>query len=83
VVVVAVDADTAEVIEGPDIITRGFVYIRESGDLIEDAALCVLEALEHREAETNLSAQIRDRLANYLYEQTKRRPIILPVVMEV
>ena len=83
VVVVAVDADTAEVIEGPDIITRGFVYIRESGDLIEDAALCVLEALEHREAETNLSAQIRDKLANYLYEQTKRRPIILPVVMEV
>jgi len=83
VVVVAVDADTAEVIEGPDIITRGFVYIRESGDLIEDAALCVLEALEHREAEANLSAQIRDKLANYLYEQTKRRPIILPVVMEV
>jgi ribonuclease J len=83
VVVVAVDASTAEVIEGPDIITRGFVYIRESGDLIEDAALCVLEALEHREAEANLSAQIRDKLANYLYEQTKRRPIILPVVMEV
>jgi ribonuclease J len=83
VVVVAVDADSGEVIEGPDIITRGFVYIRESGDLIDEAALCVLEALENLEPGTSASNKIKRSLADFLYEQTKRRPIILPVVMEV
>ena len=83
VVVVAVDADTGKVIEGPYIITRGFVYIRESGALIDDAAQCVLEALEHGGAKVTLNAKIKDSLAPFLYEQTRRRPMILPVVMEV
>jgi ribonuclease J len=83
VVVVIVDADTGEVVEGPDIITRGFVYIRESGDLIEDASLRVLEALEHGGPRAIASTKIKDTLAEFLYEQTKRRPMILPVVMEV
>ncbi len=83
VVVLAVDSDTGQVLEGPDIITRGFVYIRESGDLIEDAAQCVLEALEHGGPKASLNTKIKDSLATFLYEQTKRRPMILPVVMEV
>jgi ribonuclease J len=83
VVVVAVDADMGKVIEGPYIITRGFVYIREAGDLIEEAAQCVLEALEHGGSKVTLNAKIKDSLALFLYEQTKRRPMILPVVMEV
>jgi ribonuclease J len=83
VVVVAVDADTGELIEGPDIITRGFVYIRESGDLIDEAAQCVLQALEHGGPKARVAAKIKDSLAEFLYEQTKRRPMILPVVMEV
>ncbi len=83
VVVVAVDADTGEVLEGPDIITRGFVYIREAGDLIDDAARCVLTALQHGGPKASLNTKIKDSLAAYLYEQTKRRPMILPVVMEV
>jgi ribonuclease J len=83
VVVVAVDADSGKVVEGPDIITRGFVYIRESGDLIDDATLCVLEALEHGLPRAAASAKIKDSLAEFFYEQTKRRPMILPVVMEV
>jgi ribonuclease J len=83
VVVVAVDADTGRVVKGPDIITRGFVYIRESGDLIDDAALCVLEALEHEEPRAAINSKIKDSLAGFLYEQTKRRPMILPVVMEI
>jgi ribonuclease J len=83
VVVVAVDADTGKVVRGPDIITRGFVYIRESGDLIEDAALCVLEAVDHGGPRATVSTKIKDSLAEFLYEQTKRRPMILPVVMEV
>ncbi len=83
VVVIAVDADTGQVVEGPYIITRGFVYIRESGDLIDDAAQCVLEALGHGGSKVTLNAKIKDSLGLFLYEQTKRRPMILPVVMEV
>jgi ribonuclease J len=83
VVVVALDPESGEVIEGPDIITRGFVYIRESGDLIEEVASCVLEALEGGGPRAEVSAKIRGSLAAFLYEQTKRRPMILPVVMEV
>jgi ribonuclease J len=83
VVVVAVDADTGKVLEGPDIITRGFVYIRESEDLIHEAVQCVLQALEHGGPKASLNAKIKDSLAEFLYEQTKRRPMILPVVMEV
>jgi ribonuclease J len=83
VVVVAVDAESGEVLEGPDIITRGFVYIREAGDLIDDAEQCVLEALEHGGPKASLNVKIKDSLAAFLYEQTKRRPMILPVVMEL
>ncbi|MFC2030437.1 ribonuclease J [Chloroflexota bacterium] len=83
VVVVAVDAETGRVAQGPDIITRGFVYIRESGALIDDAAARVLEALEHGGPRALTSTKIKDSLATFLYEQTKRRPMILPVVMEV
>jgi ribonuclease J len=83
VVVVAVDADTGQVVEGPDIITRGFVYIRESGDLIEEAAECVLEALANGGSEATANTKIKNSLAAFFYDQTKRRPMILPVVMEV
>jgi ribonuclease J len=83
VVVVAIDADTGEVVEGPDIITRGFVYIRESEDLIEDASQRVLEALAHGGPRASASNKIKDTLAEFLYSRTKRRPMILPVVMEM
>jgi ribonuclease J len=83
VVVVAVDAESGELLKGPDIITRGFVYIRESGDLIEDAAQCVLDTIENAEEWSNLTQVIKDSLATFVYKQTKRRPMILPVVMEI
>ncbi len=83
VVVVAVDADSGEVVVGPDIITRGFVYIRESGDLIEDASHRVLDALKGGGPKATLNSKIKNSLAEFLYERTKRRPMILPVVMEV
>jgi ribonuclease J len=81
--VVAVDADSGKVLEGPEFITRGFIYIRESGDLIEDAALCVLEALEQAGPQANARAVIKDNLGSFVYRETKRRPMILPVVMEI
>jgi len=83
VVVLAVDADTGEVVQGPDIITRGFVYLREATDLIEEAGMRVLEALAHGEPRASASNTIKDTLAEFLYNRTKRRPMILPVVMEV
>lgn len=83
VVVVAVDAETGELVEGPDIITRGFVYLRDSGRLMDEAALRVVEAMERGGPSSDLSSRIKEGLAEYLYSQTKRRPMILPVVMEM
>jgi ribonuclease J len=83
VAVMAVDADTGEAVVGPDIITRGFVYIRESTDLIDDAAAYVLEAVRHGGPRASVSSTIKSSLAQFFYDQTKRRPMILPVVMEV
>jgi ribonuclease J len=83
VVVVAVDADTGKVVDGPHIITRGFIYIRESEQLLDEAGACVVQAVEHGGPRATVSSKIKDSLAEFLYEQTKRRPMILPVVMEV
>jgi ribonuclease J len=83
VVVAAVDAGTGMLVQGPDIITRGFVYLRDASDLIDLAAGRVVEALEGGGPRADLSARIKESLAEFFYAQTKRRPMILPVVMEV
>lgn len=87
-VVVTIEKETGAVIAGPDIISRGFVYVRESEDLMEEARLLVRDAL--KECEENkitewptIKANIREVLRVYLYEKTKRRPMILPIIMEV
>jgi ribonuclease J len=83
VVVVAVDADSGQVLEGPHIITRGFVYIRESEALIDEAAQRILEALAHGGPRSAQSEKVKNSLAEFLYGETKRRPMILPVVLEI
>jgi ribonuclease J len=83
VAVIAIDADTGEVVEGPDIITRGFVYLPDAGELMDEAAHTVIEALKHGSPGPAASGKIKDSLAGFLYSRTKRRPMILPVVMEV
>jgi len=82
VVVVALDEATGELVEGPDIVSRGFVYMRDAEELIEEAKDLVVEVLSngHRDTAGNL---IRDTLAEFLYRQTRRRPMIFPVVLEV
>lgn len=88
IVVVTIHKDTGEVLAGPDIVTRGFVYVRESEQLIEDARERVKEALDAC-GQRNITewavikAQVRDRLGKHLYEKTGRRPMILPIIMEV
>lgn len=83
VVVVAVDADSGELVQGPDIITRGFVYLREAGELIDLASGRIVEALKGGGPSAGLASRIKEELGELLYAQTRRRPMILPVVMEV
>lgn len=88
IVVVTINKETSEVIAGPDIVTRGFVYVRESEQLIENSKQKVKEALEicSRKNVTEwavIKSQIREKLGKHLYEKTGRRPMILPIIMEI
>jgi ribonuclease J len=89
-VVVTVDKQTGELIAGPDIVTRGFVYAAEAGELLDDTKERVRTALATHNRTGNtppdwnyLNKKIRDAVSQYLYDQTKRRPMVLPVVVEV
>jgi len=87
-VVVAISAQTGEVVSRPEIISRGFVYVKEAQDLLDEARLRVEErlALTAREQITDwglLKADVRNALSQFLYDETGRRPMILPVVVEV
>jgi ribonuclease J len=88
IVVVSVDAEKQKIVSGPDIISRGFVYMRESGMMINEAQKMLNVHLNTIVAEkstqwTELKNEITDVLGPYLYEKTKRRPMILPIIMEV
>lgn len=88
IVVITMDKQRACVIAGPDIVSRGFVYVRESEQLMEDAKEKVKQALEKCELNSVtewavIKSNVRDTLGKYLYERTKRRPMILPIIMEV
>lgn len=88
VVVATVDIDEATIVSGPDIISRGFVYVRESEELMESVrelvrgVLC--ETLDSGVTEwTQMKNNVKDSLSKYLYNKTKRKPMILPVIMNV
>lgn len=88
IVVVTMDRKNRKVLAGPDIVSRGFVYVRESEELLDEAREKVREALAVCEAEQMsewgpIKSAIRDSLYRYLWEKTKRRPMILPIIMEV
>ncbi len=88
VVVATVDRDDCSIISGPDIISRGFVYVRESEELMENVrelvrdVLC--DTLDSGVTEwTQMKSNVKDALSKYLYSKTKRKPMILPVIMNV
>jgi ribonuclease J len=89
VVVVSVNMKESKIASGPDIISRGFVYMRESGDLINEAQNLLSKHLTKVIADrkttqwSEIKNEITDSLAPFLYEKTKRRPMILPIIMEV
>ncbi|MBM7854460.1 ribonuclease J [Desulfohalotomaculum tongense] len=88
IVVVTINRESGVVAAGPDIVSRGFVYVRESEELLEEAKGKVKNALE-KCIERNITewstikSQVRDALGKFLYEKTRRRPMILPIIMEV
>ena len=89
IVVVTISKEAAGMlVAGPDIVSRGFVYVRESEKLMEEAKAKVENALE-KCFEKNITewsaikSQVRDALGKFLYEKTRRRPMILPIIMEV
>ncbi|MBX6350420.1 MAG: ribonuclease J [Clostridia bacterium] len=88
IVVVGLEKRTSQVVAGPDIISRGFVYVRESEKLLEEARQRVMQALTGRNGTpvtewSTIKSLVRDALAHFLFEKTKRRPMILPIVLEI
>ena len=88
VVIVTVDSKTGEVVTGPEIVTRGWVYAPEAEDLLEEAKAAVLASLQEATDEgatdfDTLRRHGRRSLGKFINERTKRRPAVIPVVMEV
>lgn len=88
IVVVTLTRQDKKIAAGPEIISRGFVYVRESEKLMDDSTKLVREIVERNIAKetfewSSLKQDIRDELNRYLFEKTKRRPMILPIIMEI
>ena len=88
IVVIALEKGSNQVLAGPDIVSRGFVYVRDSEALLTEARERIESVLDRCEAgnvtEWNaIKTQIRDTLGKYFYDKTKRRPMILPIIQEV
>jgi ribonuclease J len=86
--VVVMEKQTGKFISGPDIVTRGFVYVRESEHILEEAkkrATVELEAIEKRNITewSLIKSRLKNVLTDYFYEATGRRPIILPIIIEI
>ena len=88
VVCVNISAQDGSILTGPDIITRGFIYVKESEDLMEELRGVAMEAIERCQRKrvrdwTAIKTAIKNDLSGYLYKTTKRNPMILPVIMEI
>lgn len=88
IVVLTLEKGTNRLLAGPDIVSRGFVYVRESEGLMEEARQVVSESLDkclsNRYADWNkIKLTIRDTMNDYIWKKTKRRPMIIPIIMDV
>ncbi len=88
VVACGMSAEDGVLISGPDIITRGFVYVKESEGLMEELRRVASDSLEASQSRFGtdwaaIKTQVKDDLGDFLYKKTKRNPMILPVIMEV
>ena len=88
VIVMTMDNQTGEIVSGPDVISRGFVYVRESENLMEDVKSFIREEihdLENRHVRdwSTIKSTLKDDLRDFVFDRTKRNPMILPIIMEV
>lgn len=88
VAVVSVDSNTGEIISGPDVISRGFVYVKESEQLIDGARDIIVKAINQSWLSNEMDwaamkSKVRESLNEYMYVKTKRSPMILPVIMAI
>lgn len=88
VIVLTMDSATGEVIAGPDIISRGFVYVRESENLMDDVKAVVRHEIKKCEEQgvrdwSTIKSTVRENLKDYIFSKTKRNPMIIPIIMEV
>ncbi len=88
IIVLTMDSKTGNVISGPDVLSRGFVYVRESENLMDDIKQILREEISKFEEKhitdwTTIKALLREELRDYVYKKTKRDPMILPIIMEV
>ena len=84
----SIDKESGECVSGPDVISRGFVYVRESEDLMDEIKTCAEEVIDRclssRSLDwTTLKTRVKNEVGNRLYVKTKRNPMILPIIMEV
>ena len=88
VIVLTMDSSTGEIVSGPDVISRGFVYVRESENLMEDVKRVIKEEVykfeqKHITDWSTIKSTLKDNLRDYIFEKTKRDPMILPIIMEI
>ena len=88
IVVMTMNSDTGTVAAGPDIVSRGFVYVREAEQLMEDSRTVVRSAVMDCEEKGikewgAIKTRVKESLSTFLYQKTKRSPMILPIIMEV
>ena len=88
VIVLTMDSSTGEVVAGPDVISRGFVYVRESENLMDDVKAVVRKEIKKCEEKgirdwSTIKSLTRDNLREYIFTKTKRNPMIIPVIMEI
>ncbi len=88
IIVMTMDNQTGEIVSGPDVVSRGFVYVRESDNLMEEVKKVIRD--EVRKCEQNhirdwatIKSNVKDTLRDYIFDRTKRNPMILPIIMEV
>ena len=88
VVVAAVDTNIMQTVSGPDVVSRGFVYVRENEELMDELRSLAQGAIENclggGKIEWNqIKNAVKDELSRYIYQRTKRRPMILPIIMNI
>ena len=84
----SMNSRTGEIVSGPDVISRGFVYVRESENLMEEVKAFIRETIAELEAKkvtdwSIIKSRLKDSVRDYIFSKTKRNPMILPIIMEV